>query len=126
MPRFLDRSNGSPSALRAALLALLAAGILAARKTKAGLERHFLVLGALSVLTGARESSATRGAPPPPWQALLDAARGASSADTNRLTWARNKSAVSPRLKLSVAGSWYSGILSERNVSFVSNILLSR
>src|SRR5271156_3562947 len=32
-------------------LALLAAGILAARKTNAGLERHFLVLGALSVLT---------------------------------------------------------------------------
>ena len=35
----------------AVFLALLAAGILAARKTNAGLERHFLVLGALSVLT---------------------------------------------------------------------------
>ena len=35
----------------AVFLALLAAGILAARKTNAGLERHFLVVGALSVLT---------------------------------------------------------------------------
>jgi hypothetical protein len=39
------------AAAYAVFLALLAAGILAARKTKAGLERHFLVLGALSVLT---------------------------------------------------------------------------
>ncbi len=35
----------------AVFLALLAAGLLAARKTNAGLERHFVVLGALSVLT---------------------------------------------------------------------------
>jgi Glycosyltransferase family 87 len=48
---FFDDARRFNAVAYAVFLALLAAGILAARKTNAGLERHFLVLGTLSVLT---------------------------------------------------------------------------